>query len=373
MYFKMLVNSLVRRRSRMAVALLAVAIGSAVLLGLTTICYDIPRQMMREFRSYGANMVLVPSGEDAELKLSDVEKAANLLSRENLVGITPYRYEIVRSNMQPYTAVGTRFEEVKKTSPYWRIEGGWPAQDDEILIGSEIAETTRLIPGKTIPIIGRNAKGARYSREMKITGIVKTGSVEDGFIFMDLSAMENMVGTSGIAEVAEVSIATTSSELSALVSSIQENVPSITPRLVKRVANSETSVLSKLQALVYLVTLVILALTMICVATTMMTVIMERRKEIGLKKALGAENRNILAEFLGEGVFLGLLGGILGTIFGGLFAQMISMNVFGRSISFNPHLAFAAVGLSIIVTGAACLIPVRRVTDIEPAVVLRGE
>ena len=123
----------------MMVALLAVAIGAAVLLGMTMVCYDIPRQMGQEFRSYGANLVLVASGEEMMLRLSDIEKAAALFPANELVGIAPYRYTAVRSNMQPYTAVGTRFEQVKKTSPYWKVAGAWPAAENEILIGADVA------------------------------------------------------------------------------------------------------------------------------------------------------------------------------------------------------------------------------------------
>ncbi|MDR2137824.1 MAG: ABC transporter permease [Synergistaceae bacterium] len=373
MYMKMLFSSLLRRRSRMTVALLAIAIGATVLLGMTTITYDIPRQMEREFRSYGANMVFVASGGEALLRLADVEKASALLPRDSLIGVAPYRYEAVRSNMQPYTVVGTDFEQVRKTSPYWQIQGAWPEEEDEILIGTDVAEFTRLMPGGAMTLSGRDARRRRFNREMAISGIVRTGSVEDGFLFMRLDTLERLTGKEGEADVAEVSIAASEAELSSLVSRIREQVPAVTPRLVKRVTQSETSVLSKLQALVYLVTLVVLVLTMICVATTMMTVVMERRKEIGLKKAIGAENRSIVAEFLGEGLFLGMLGGALGVVFGWLFAQTISMNVFGRSISFNFALAPATVLASMAVTALACLIPVRRATDVEPALVLRGE
>jgi putative ABC transport system permease protein len=373
MYVKMLLSSLLRRRSRMTVALLAIAIGATVLLGMTTITYDIPRQMEREFRSYGANMIFVASGGEAMLRLADVDKAAALLPQETLMGVAPYRYELVRSNMQPYTVAGTRFEQVKKTSPYWKVEGAWPSGENEILVGTDVAEFTRLTPGKTMTLSGRDAKQRRFSREMTISGIVRTGSAEDGFLFMHLETLEQLTGKSGEAEVAEVSLAASEADLTALASRIREQVPTVAPRLVKRVTQSETSVLSKLQALVYLVTLVVLVLTMICVATTMMTVVMERRREIGLKKAIGAENRSIVAEFLGEGLCLGILGGLLGVAFGWMFAQAISMNVFGRSLSMNLALVPATVLASVVVTALACVIPVRRATDVEPALVLRGE
>jgi putative ABC transport system permease protein len=104
-----------------------------------------------------------------------------------------------------------------------------------------------------------------------------------------------------------------------------------------------------------------------------MAVVAEQRKEIGLKKALGAANKSIIMEFLGEGLLLGALGGLLGVILGFIFAQAVSMNVFSRSISFQPLLIPATVAISIAITGLACLIPVRSATDVDPAIVLRGE
>ena len=58
---KTILSSLIRRRSRIIIALLGVAIGATVLLGMVTLCFDIPRQMGQEFRSYGANLLLMPA------------------------------------------------------------------------------------------------------------------------------------------------------------------------------------------------------------------------------------------------------------------------------------------------------------------------
>ena len=154
---------------------------------------------------------------------------------------------------------------------------------------------------------------------------------------------------------------------------IRTNVPEVSARAVKRVAQSETTVLTKLQALVFLVTVVVLLLTMICVATTMMAVATERRKEIALRKALGASNRNIIREFMGEGLLLGGIGGIIGSGLGFAFAQIVSMKVFNSSIEFQPLILPATIIISVIVTGLACLLPVRSATEVEPAIVLKGE
>jgi putative ABC transport system permease protein len=371
MFFKMLVSSLIRRKSRMMSALLAIAIGATVVLAMTAISYDIPRQMGREFRSYGANMILTASGEDARLNLEDARNAAKVIPGDVLLGMTPYRYETVRINMQGYTAAGTNFDQARATSPYWNVSGSYPKEENEVLIGFDIAEFTKLAPGAAITIGGRKSDGARFSRDMKVSGVVRTGSVEDGFIFMRLETLEGLMGNSGVADVAELSIAADESTLRALTHDL--STLSVSPQMVKRVAQSETSVLSRLRSLFFLVTLVVLALTVFCVGTTMMTVVLERRKEIGLKKALGADNKTIAAEFLCEGLLLGCIGGVLGVVLGYFFAQTVSMNVFGREMSLGWYLPPFALLVSVVVTLVACLLPVRRATDVEPALVLRGE
>lgn len=371
MFGKMIIHSLIRRRSRMFVALLAVAIGATVLSGLVTIYYDVPRQMGREFRSYGANLVLIPTGSSQTLQEKDVVSATALLAQEKLVGMAPYLYDRAKVNEQPVMVAGTRFEEVKKVSPYWQVRGQWPAPDTtEVVIGADVAELLKVEPGQMITLSAANSSS---ESKVKVAGIVRTGGTEENFLFMDLPELQKLLQKDGQISVAQASIMATEAELNSLIGNVETQVSGVTPRLVKRVTQSEAMVLGKLQALVYLVTIVVLLLTLICVATTMMAVVAERRKEIGLKKALGAENRSIALEFLGEGLTLGALGGMLGTVLGFFFAETVSVNVFGRAISFQPFIAASALVVAIVVAGVACLIPVRVATAVEPAIVLRGE
>ena len=265
-------------------------------------------------------------------------------------------------------------------------EYGGRTQEDEAYLNQFI--------GKTLPVEGVDAlsgatvtsdavvtalNSARQSlnampNTMKytVTGILVTGGEEEGYVFMSLQDLQNLTGEDKL-DVAELSVSADEEQLSAYAEELTGSGEGVTARLVKRVTKSETAVLGKLQALVFLVTVVVLLLTMICVSTTMMAVVSERRREIGLRKALGASDGSIRTEFLGEGLFLGTLGGIMGAILGFVFAQVVSVNVFGSSITFQPLLLPVTVIVSMAIAAASCLMPIKRAVAIDPALVLKGE
>lgn len=381
MFLRMITASLVRRRSRMLVALLAIAVGATILSGLVTIYYDVPRQMGAEFRNYGANMILLPEGGET-LTAQTVNEALGLLPAGGVVGVAPYRYESVTINEQPLLAAGTNMMGAQAASPYWYIEGEWPDESGELLLGKEVAALLSTKLGSELTLNFALADEDQdhsdllvKSNRMKMTvvGIVETGGSEEGYLYLSMEDLEELTGTQGEIDVVELSVSASQEELQGYAESISENVEGAAARLVKRVTQSEATVLTKLQALVLLVTLIVLALTMITVATTMTAVVTERRKEIGLRKALGASNASVIWEFMGEGLLLGLVGGLLGAGFGFAFAQAVSVNVFSSSIQFRPLLLPVTILVSILVTGLACILPVRSATDIDPALVLKGE
>ena len=479
MFLRMVTASLLRRRSRMLIALLSIGIGATILAGMVTIYYDVPRQMRAQMRSYGANMLLMPA-EGETLDTEKLAKALEVLPEDALVGASPYRYVRLdmTSRQQSFTTAGTDFEQVQKTSPYFSLEGRYPEAAREILVGREIAETigakvgtdmeltwqpvagardgvasddwtpgaklsgsakgfgdamvyvtatlddgakiaeieidaTTQTPeyggrvaeeplflkqfiGKALPLASgedvdaltgatvtstavvealNNARAADGSDQprttrYRVTGILVTGGEEEGYVFMSTNDLQTLTGEDRL-DVAELSVSADETQLNDYVAALTGN--GVTARLVKRVTKSETAVLGKLQGLVFLVTVVVLILTMICVSTTMMAVVSERRREIGLRKALGASDRSIRGEFLGEGVFLGLLGGLLGAILGFVFAQVVSVHVVGSSITFQPLLLPVTVLVSIAIAAASCLMPIKRAVAIDPAIVLKGE
>ena len=394
MYLKMITASFMRRRSRMIIALLAIAVGATILAGLVTIYRDVPRQMGAQFRNYGANMIFTGDSFSAE----DMESALALVDEDEIVGATPFRYETVRMHEQPILAAGIDMESAQATSPYWSLDGEWADETGEMIVGSSVAEALSLSVGDVVTVTfageasddavsegdADTEESAEADEDAEITdtnsymdftvsAILSTGGSEEDYVYISMSDMEELTGISDIYDIAEISLGSASADLSAYADEISENVDSLTARLVKRVTASETTVLTKLQALVLLVTIVVLALTMICVATTMTAVVAERRQEIGLRKAIGASDSSIIKEFLGEAIMLGIVGGIIGSVLGFLFAQAVSVNVFGSSIAFSPLIVPLTLAVSVAITAASCLLPIRSATKVDPALVLKGE
>jgi putative ABC transport system permease protein len=372
MYFKMMAESLIRRKSRMAVALLAVVVGATLLTGLGSLFLDIPNQMGQEFRSYGANLVFLPDSDEDRISDEAFAGIMDMLPEEALTGVTPYQYSQIKINEQPFMAVGTDFSQTENTSPYWFVTGSRPDAEGETLIGREVSELLRVPAGGQISVTGTDAGGESFSRDFTVSGVLETGGSEEAFVFVSLEDFAGMTGMSGY-DVIECSLAMDSGELEALAESISKNVDGVAPRLVQKLTQSEGSVLTKLESLILLVTIVVLVLTLICVATTMMAMVTERRKEIGLRKALGAEDRSIVADFFGEGVVVGLVGGFAGFLCGLAFAWAVGVNVFGRAIEFRPSMLPVTLAAAVLVTIVAGFVPVRSVTQINPAVVLKGE
>ena len=375
MFFRMITASLIRRRSRMLIALLAIAIGAAILSGLVTIYYDVPRQMGAEFRNYGANMIFTPANK--EFSEDDLKGGISFIDTKELVGATPYRYKPVRIHEQPIMAAGTDMESAKKTSPYWLVDGEWPAKEKEMMIGKNVAEKLGIEIGDTatVSFTPEEAKDSDKDNmtDFKVIGILNTGGKEEDYTYMSLKDLNELTGEENKLDLAEISISSSAEKLNKYTEEINSGNKTLKASLVKRVTASETTVLSKLQALIFLVTVIVLALTMICVATTMTAVVTERRSEIGLRKAIGASDKSIIWECMVGGILLGGLGGLLGSFVGFIFAQTVSVNVFSSSISFRPLLLPITIIVSIAVTAAACILPIRNTTKIDPALVLKGE
>jgi ABC-type antimicrobial peptide transport system permease subunit len=96
----------------------------------------------------------------------------------------------------------------------------------------------------------------------------------------------------------------------------------------------------------------------------------ERKKEIGIRKAIGAEDRDILFQFLVESVFITLLGGIIGILIG-IIGSLIFLPLFKYPLVFPWGPIFISAFLTIIFGIIAGIYPAYKATKIDPIILLR--
>lgn len=426
MFFRMLLSAVFRRRSRAVMAVVASLVGAATLSCLAMICIAVPQQMNQEMRAYGANLIVTPlaDSENGKSGIDDamVEHTTEMVSAKGSEKHATYRYENVRVNAAPYVMAGVNPAQVRNLNHHWVVDGSWPSAG-KVLVGRDVADAMGLKVGGSITIgyhasdnaassgqasqpgtdgtdgtaqsgtggtsdgqTSSGSTGAQQTQnghvssdimdtsgtEFRVAGIVDTGGSEDSIIYALAGDVDKLTGSTRGVDVIEYSSG--ASDLTALVNSINDMTSMhVKAQQVTKITASDTRVITMLQTLFWIVSLVVLVFTLVGVGTTISSIVSQRRNEIGLRKALGASSHAIGVEFYVESAVYGLLGGLLGTATGYGMARWLCATVFERSIGFNWWLAVVSVVFSALVAVVASIPPVHRATRIDPAVVLREE
>jgi putative ABC transport system permease protein len=418
MILKILSKSLSKRKSRITIAIISVIIGASIATALLTVSSDVSEKVGLEFRKYGANLLVVPKSDTIEVGFpgvdfgsvtdqryineSDVWKIKSIFWRNNVLGFAPNLYQVVnigeRENKQSVVLVGTYFNKdveilqpyssnderifntgIEIISPWWNINGEWinnPEDNKSSLVGINVAEKLDLNIGDNYTIFYIQDFENPYNQtfyNLTVKGIIETEGHEDNQIFANLQVAQVLSNRIGKVHTIQVSALCNLCPVDTFAEEIQGAIPYIEARTVKQLVSAEMNILGKIEDMMFLVTIVALFASALGVMTTMTTSVIERKKEIGLMKSIGAENRSIISLFLSEATIIGIIGGIIGFIIGIIISQFIGVSIFNTSISPRIEILPIAMSLSIGVTLLASLFPVRKATKVEPAIVLRGE
>jgi len=154
---------------------------------------------------------------------------------------------------------------------------------------------------------------------------------------------------------------------------IMEVIPHARAEQIRQVAQNEGVVLSRIKGLMLLVTLAALIASALAVSAAMATAIFERKREVGLMKAIGAGNFAVGALFFTEAALLALLGGVVGFAAGVGMAQQIGRWIFSSRVAVQPVLFPVVLAVAVLVTFAGSAASIRKAMRFDPAIVLRGD
>lgn len=161
-------------------------------------------------------------------------------------------------------------------------------------------------------------------------------------------------------------------EVERAVAELGRRFPSVSVRPVRAIVESQGKVLGTIRWLLVALTALILVIVGLCVMATMTAIVLERKKDIAIMKALGATDRLILRLFLCEGAGLGLAGGLLGFGLGLLLARELGLKLFGVPLDPTwwtlPLISLGSVAIAVLAT----VFPVRMAQAVRPATTLKG-
>ena len=417
MFFAMLWGAVFRRRSRAVMAVIASLVGAATLFCLASVCIAVPQQMNEEMRAYGANLIVTPADATSKsegISTATITNVTALVTAEHSAKSAAYRYESVRINSAPYTLAGVNPKAVQTLNRHWNVTGDWPSEGN-VMVGRDVADALGVHIGSRITIGYRASDNSAASSasessdsgesdnqtvgklgqtesqvkengrvssdimnnegtEFRVAGIVDTGGNEDSIVYATTADVAKLAGSKRGADVVEYSVNAMGDDLNAIVKTLNANPNTgVKAQTVTKITSSDTRIITMLQTLFWIVSLVVLVLTLVGVGTTISSIVSQRRNEIGLRKALGASSQAIGTEFYVESAIYGLIGGLFGTAIGYALARVLCVTVFERAIGFNWLLGLASLVLSMLIAVVASIPPVRRATRIDPAIVLREE
>jgi putative ABC transport system permease protein len=286
---------------------------------------------------------------------------------------------------------------IASTNPWWHLSGRWfDDRGRECVVGVRLAKSLGLSAGSYLMIFHPDGRSVGSSDGLSVVGIVETGGPEDDKIIGPLSIAQSISNKPAQYRTLYVSALTKPEDdfarrdpktmkqdeferwscspyVSSIAYSIKQALPGTDVRVIRRVAEGEGTVLTRVRALLWMVTFAALLAAALAVGASSAASVIERRTEIGLMKALGAGSGTVGFLLAAEQLLLAFVGGGIGYSLGIILARLVGQKIFGVAPAPSLLVLVAVLGLAAGVTLLGSAIPLRRASRYQPAPILRGE
>ena len=374
MFLRMLVRAAVLRRGRAASALFAMVVAAAVATAMLNLYVDVQAKLQREFRNYGANIILV--GKDgASLPSGTLSQVDSALAGRGIAA--SFGLVVARTvDGQPIVVAGVDFDRVKQLDRWWSVSA-WPATENPHFSQSqgEVGHPA-LVGVRALPLVSPKDQPFDLTfqgRALHVSpaGTVQTGAAEDSRIYVSLADFVSWTGVQP--STIEVAASGSPAEVAAVMSQLAQAVPNADVRPVRQIMEGEARVLGKTRATLLAAASLIILTSALCVLSTLMGWVFDRRRDFAIMKALGASERLLNGFFAAEAAALGATGALIGFLFGIGIAVWIGRVNFHAPVV--PRLGVLPIVLagSMAVTLISAILPISLLRRVQPAVILRGE
>ena len=429
MFWRMIFKTLVRQKSKMLMIAFTVVLGVSLSTAMMNVMLGVGDKVNRELKVYGANITVrhkdaalmsdlygLTDGmgvNDKFLYEADVLNLKSIFWGFNILEFTPILegQAIIRADGKnsEVSLIGTWPEKhailstgeelstgLKALRTWWEIEGEWLGEDDNrsVMLGKLIATNNNIHVGDSISLTNNNV-----SQNFIVKGIYDDGGQADNKVLMTLSAIQELMNLPGKISSIEVSALTTpdndlarkaaqdprslspdeyetwycTAYVSAICHQIQEVIRDGVAKAVRQVAESEGTILNKTTLLMILITILSSIGSALAISNLITASVIERSQELGLLKALGAYNWQIVLLVLIEVMLTGLAGGVAGYFLGIGFAQIIGQTVFGSYIEIARMVILIVAVILFFVTLLGSVPAIRYLMALKPTEVLHGK
>ncbi|MDR1612370.1 MAG: ABC transporter permease [Planctomycetota bacterium] len=427
MFFRIVKGGMVRQRKKLLLIALTVMLGASLATAMLNVMLDVGDKINRELKTYGANLNVIPRGasflgdlygleggagvSDKYLREDELGRLKTIFWAYNIVDFAPYLEAPVKAADKDlaFTVVGTWFAKtlhlptgesvstgMRGLKSWWTLEGEWPDDDagDQAVLGYVLARRLGLKQGDKLRYSGPDGKPAAA----RVVGVFNSGSSEDDQAFMPLATVQGMTGLGGLVQRVEVSALTTpenelarraarspgslsakewetwycTAYISAIAYQIEEVLTDARAKPILQVAASEGAILGKVELLMALLTVLSMVCSALALSNLVTASVMERSTEIGLLKAIGATDLDVLLLILAETLLTSAVGAAAGYFLGLWFSRIIGAAVFGAAISVSSTAIPLVGALVVFVTALGCLPAIKLLLSLRPTQVLHG-
>jgi len=390
-YFLMAVGNIKHRKLRSWLTIIGIIIGVAAILSLVTISRSLESTLEGQFEQFGANRILIsPKGFQGPGTVSEGLTTDDLETVEDISGfkyVVPWIFvstEVKYKDEVGFTLINgipaDIFEEFSLDSGAELDEGRFIEEGDkfEAVVGSRIVDDMfedKLGIGNDIEIEGQ---------EFEIVGIYEeTGnSQDDSQISIPLETAREIFNkpddVDGI--VAQVRVA--------------DDIPRLQKEIEKRLEKKRddtnfqvvtaTQILEQLNEILGIIQFVLVGIAAISlvvggvgIMNSMYTSVLERTKEVGIMKSIGAKNSDIFKIFLIESGLMGFVGGFFGALLGTLVAIIVGKfatnSGFLLNINIEPLVLLFGLLFAFVVGVLSGVLPAMQAAKLRPTNALRYE
>jgi len=387
--YQIVLKDIWSRKRRVLYATLGVVIGTMTVIGTLTIAVAGKEKIYNQLEKYGPNLTVVPAISNLDMKLGDLSMGTlsigeNYIAQEKLPQIRQITDSEIKealgiddegdiATLAPKLYINTKVRETSvmligidpreelNVRTWWEFkQGEYISQPDQALVGALAAQLLEFNIGDKIDLNGR---------EVTVTSILgETGASDDYQIFVPLATVQQAFNKEGLLSAIDIRALCNACPVEMISTEINKQIPGVQALAVQQIAASEMGLVEKMNMLMLALAGITLVVGLFGVVNTMITAVHARIKDIGIMRAVGASQSQIIRIFIYESIVVGILGGILGYIVGTLLAFAIGPVIFeGATIAFVPQYLPLSLALASFIAILATVYPAFMATKIRVA------